>query len=348
MKFFIKNFSAFTLVELIVVVTIIALLSTIGFVSYSGYLVGVRDTNRISQATRILDSLQIYSISNRLPIPENKIDITIWSTIIWYQWDIWDTILESIDYSSSVRDPKDGTRFVYYLTHDRKNFQIMTFMEDQKSVFSFFSSTYANFLDRFPKTYGKRLWILLENNTHNPIHRLPSTTWDLVTLQGFTAYMSDTNVIEGLSSWDLLASSPIANCKRRKEVFWWNRDGIYEINPNGTALQVYCNMNKKWGGWLLVAKSDIAADPEIFSQDTEVWNIINLSGVYNLNVSEIDFHEIMLASFDHEINRINNYKIIPSSSFIYTLGHYTLNQSGITWWTSWDWFSWKQWMIFIR
>ncbi|NDK10016.1 prepilin-type N-terminal cleavage/methylation domain-containing protein [Candidatus Gracilibacteria bacterium] len=40
---------AFTLVELIVVITIIGILSTIGFVSYSNYLKGAQDSNRFSQ-----------------------------------------------------------------------------------------------------------------------------------------------------------------------------------------------------------------------------------------------------------------------------------------------------------
>ena len=46
---------AFTLVELIVVVTILAILSTIGFVSYSSYLIGVRDTNWISNMKALSD-----------------------------------------------------------------------------------------------------------------------------------------------------------------------------------------------------------------------------------------------------------------------------------------------------
>jgi len=43
------NIRAFTLVELIVVITIVGILSTVGFVSYSGYLTWARDSNRISQ-----------------------------------------------------------------------------------------------------------------------------------------------------------------------------------------------------------------------------------------------------------------------------------------------------------
>lgn len=68
--------SAFTLVELIVVITIVGILSTIGFVSYSSYLTGARDSNRISQMVKITDSMQVYSSTKSLPLPDNKIDIT--------------------------------------------------------------------------------------------------------------------------------------------------------------------------------------------------------------------------------------------------------------------------------
>ena len=67
--------SAFTLVELIVVVTILAILATIGFVSFSWYLAGTRDTNRIAQTKAMSDALELYSTKKSLPIPDDKIDI---------------------------------------------------------------------------------------------------------------------------------------------------------------------------------------------------------------------------------------------------------------------------------
>lgn len=71
-----KNKNAFTLVELIVVVTIIAILGTVGFISYSNYLTTARDSNRISQLTRIADALQVYTTRNSLPLPDNSVTIT--------------------------------------------------------------------------------------------------------------------------------------------------------------------------------------------------------------------------------------------------------------------------------
>jgi prepilin-type N-terminal cleavage/methylation domain-containing protein len=80
------NFKAFTLVELIVVITIVWILSTIGFVSYSGYLTWARDSNRISQMVKLSDSLQVYSATKSLPLPDNYVEIHASWSVIAYQW----------------------------------------------------------------------------------------------------------------------------------------------------------------------------------------------------------------------------------------------------------------------
>ena len=72
----VRTHIAFTLVELIVVITIIAILGTVGFISYSNYLTTARDSNRISQLTRIADALQTYSTQGMLPLPDNFVTIT--------------------------------------------------------------------------------------------------------------------------------------------------------------------------------------------------------------------------------------------------------------------------------
>lgn len=56
--------SAFTLVELIVVITILSILGTIAFVSLGGYAVLARESARIADINTITKSLNIYYTSN--------------------------------------------------------------------------------------------------------------------------------------------------------------------------------------------------------------------------------------------------------------------------------------------
>lgn len=76
---------AFTLVELIVVVTIIAILATIGFVSYSGYTVNARDSSRISQVTEISNAIHTYGTKNKMPLPDNYVELNAGSRTLSYQ-----------------------------------------------------------------------------------------------------------------------------------------------------------------------------------------------------------------------------------------------------------------------
>ena len=183
-KLWTKNYG-FTLVELIVVITIIAILGTVGFISYSNYLITARDSNRVSQSVRIADALQTYTTQNSLPLPENSITITDGWTVLSYQGDLWEGVLQTIDYSTTARDPRDNTPFVYVVDAARQNFQITSYMENPLSHNIWTSSqVYAGLANRFPVAYGIGLWALLEENTLIPIHRVPSygTSFDILTL----------------------------------------------------------------------------------------------------------------------------------------------------------------------
>ena len=54
-----KSPRAFTLIELIVVVTILAILGSIGFITMTGYLAGARDSARLSDMNNIYTQLNL-------------------------------------------------------------------------------------------------------------------------------------------------------------------------------------------------------------------------------------------------------------------------------------------------
>ncbi len=156
---------AFTLVELIVVITILAVLSTIWFVSYSWYLAWTRDTNRISQLKSISDWLHLFSTNHTLPSPDDNIDVKANSEVIATQWYAWKNTLETITYSTSGLDPKDKIYFSYYLTRDKKYFQLMTFLEEEDSLQTawIFNNTKAvDYSIRYPAVFWDKLWILTD------------------------------------------------------------------------------------------------------------------------------------------------------------------------------------------
>jgi prepilin-type N-terminal cleavage/methylation domain-containing protein len=77
---------AFTLVELIVVITILAIMATIGFISLLGYQGLARDSVRISDISTIEKVFSLYSVgSETFPLPDNAVTLTSSGEIIGYQ-----------------------------------------------------------------------------------------------------------------------------------------------------------------------------------------------------------------------------------------------------------------------
>ncbi len=192
----------FTIVELIVVITILAILSTIGFISYSWYLIWVRDTNRHSQLESIEKWLNTILTHGKLPLPGSYVEIKSWVNIIWYQWELWKNVLETIDYSWDGYDPLDKTYFTYYLTKNRKYFQLMAFLEDDNNLrlASNFNTSYAavDYTYRYPTFVWKKLWLLLNDN-NIPINSTGSLTSfdisDVWTTQNYKSYLNDNEYV---------------------------------------------------------------------------------------------------------------------------------------------------------
>ena len=239
---------AFTLVELIVVITILAILSTIWFVSYSSYLAWTRDTNRISQLKSISEWLHLYSTNHTLPKPDDSIDINVNWTTIAYQWYAWANTLETITYSTEWIDPKDKTFFSYYLTRDRKHFQLMAFLEEEDNLQN--QATAIDYTKRHPTVFWAKLWILTDTD-NNPVQEVVTTELDIATTT--TNYIARFKDSEELLQWTwsvLTWISSNASCKRLYDIEWKRKSWTYTIYPDWINwVWVYCDMENNGWWW---------------------------------------------------------------------------------------------------
>ncbi len=212
MKFKIK---AFTLVELIVALTILIFLSAIWYIKYSSYISSSRDTTRYSKLKGISDLLKAYKINKTLPAPSNFIEVRAKWKVIWYQWYAGSDLLDRIHYLSEWKDPNDNKYFTYYLSSDRKSFELLWFYENEDSLkFSWlFNKIYASHIDytnRYPIVVWDKIW-LLTTIKNTPIQEVDAyvSSWyvDLSWVNKndiFKSYITNKRIYE--LPWSKLAS----------------------------------------------------------------------------------------------------------------------------------------------
>ena len=126
------NNKAFTLVELIVVITILAVLATIWFMSFLWYTENSRDSARLSDLTSVSKVIDIYEIDSwKYPSNTNPFDVTYGSEIVFTQWTFWDKTISAILglINTAPLDPKTWNEYSYSLTSDGSEYEISWILE---------------------------------------------------------------------------------------------------------------------------------------------------------------------------------------------------------------------------
>lgn len=264
---------AFTVVELIIVITIVAILATIAFVSYQWFTTSSRDANRLSSLTNIEKGLNIFQIKTwKLPFPENSITLLSNWVVIWYQWDIADQTSQLLNFSKTPLEEWDGTYFTYSTNINRNIFQIWWFLE--KSQTSFLESTYATSLyyaSRYFTSVGSQLWILLVNtwsDINKPLHKLRSEA----SFTGFEINTFTWTLSNWINIWELKVvfnNEPSNNITWTGKVLsnieinyndefnivspncenWFTESSIYKI-PTGGPQTVWYTSLVWWVSWV--------------------------------------------------------------------------------------------------
>ncbi|MDQ7022778.1 MAG: fibrinogen-like YCDxxxxGGGW domain-containing protein [Candidatus Gracilibacteria bacterium] len=266
-----RVFAAFTLVELIVVITILAILATVGFVSFSGYLAGARDTNRVSQLKSMSDALELYRTKKDLPIPDDKVDVRVGPSsneeTIAYQGYIGKNVLETIEYTESGLDPKDKTYFSYFLTKNKKFFQLLAFLEEENDdvvVLNLNKVSAIDYSDRKFIVKGKKLGILLTGtgtDLNRPVQEVESiissgylnieNTNDIYNAILENGYeLTGTGTELKMLMGTILTGGVRNSCKvlLEKNSKLKGKDGYYLVNQE-LPTKVYCDMTTDGGGW---------------------------------------------------------------------------------------------------
>ncbi len=139
-----KRNNAFTLAELVVVISILAILSTVSFIYFADNISSTRDTKRLSDIASIETALKAYKQTKwSFPYPWNTFNITNNSFIVASQWKLDKNVrLSSLE--KLPEDPKTQWSYIYSITHTKQEFELAATLENEESSQTLLSGNYKS------------------------------------------------------------------------------------------------------------------------------------------------------------------------------------------------------------
>ncbi len=124
------NKKAFTLVELVVVITILVILSAIWFSSYSDYLSEARDAQRKADLIQIDSAMKNYKLKRwAYPATWSGFNISHWSDVLAVQWVLNNSVVVwTLD--KLPLDPKINKEYSFSTTSNLEEFQVAWTLEN--------------------------------------------------------------------------------------------------------------------------------------------------------------------------------------------------------------------------
>ncbi len=213
-----KNKKAFTLVELIVVITIIAILWTIAFISLQWYSKSSRNSVRISDVSNMKISLELFHLNSwKYPLPDdNEIVDYGWETL-WYQWQFWINVVSALSRNMSEipTDPLTNKKYIFSVINNKNEYQILSLLEWELSLNTINQTNAAN-IEVNPKVDWIYNGVFVKTASY--IVPSPSIITSITIPEWLWLTLDNTNITSQIINW------------------WENIPNIWNVNYNTWAL----------------------------------------------------------------------------------------------------------------
>ena len=294
---------AFTLVELIVVITILAVLATVWFISLTGYATESRDTKRMTDIATISKWLQTYLAKNsQVPEPsETKTIVNYSGSQLLTQWYAWESVLNEIKVQDA-KDPVDNTFYTYSTNASNTKFQLLWFLENLYTQNKAnISKANADYWDRVIYTKWHSVWVLLDNQDYTPINITPNSDIDLETSSDVYVWVF-TNKYQITGSGDVLKENILG---AHKNLFGWEVfDQNCQLDDVIVWNQVWAWCNSTLWNWFEFWETLDATILYCYDyQWNDTWDCSNSSEMKSTSMA-IDWNSDANENWDREYHNI--------------------------------------------
>lgn len=258
-----KNEAAFTLVELIVAASLLIILSTIGFYSYTQSLWSARDSARksdlITLEAQLLNHKRVFG---SFPVPGNSFEIHNRWYRVANQWllnrEVW------IENATTLPvDPLIDRAYTYSTTRNRQEFQLAATLENEdinKSIIRWnYVSVSRNILPTIILAYdgsgiieiNQSVWdwntnrnsFVFDESIINLVYDIE--TWSPLTRWDFSWLMDEAMNNNFWQSTSYRSCEEISNAWKRISPEWWNDE--YQIRNSSWELEdISCTCDTNW------------------------------------------------------------------------------------------------------
>ena len=283
------NKKAFTLVELIVVITILAILWTISMLAFQGYTVNARDSVRVYDLNNIKSAIEYTRVENGTYItPDNWVDITYSGSIaVWNQGVFWDEAKRKTQRLDKVPvDPLTQDEYTFSVTSNGWEFELGAIMEWDDVVYgspSILDSTYAatSFRAFINGTYNGKI-AKASSGWYDYVFAVPSiisselwtptisyiTTNNKLVMKWYenlpASYNNTTNWSTTLLERDFINEDDIV-------VFSWSFDILKKDESWLEQVLFLSNLQKAYSGTVIQDSSEIKQILEVDTLDNKEW-----------------------------------------------------------------------------
>lgn len=275
-----KQIKAFTLVELIVVIIILAILWTIAFIAMQWYNADARDSLRVSDMWKIKSSLEYYYVDSwKYPDPTALQPVTYSWALAWNQWTFWNSTFINIEKLDKIpKDPLTNREYSYSLLANWQEYELASLIESDSIALTWFNWANADEQTSIAKLTWTYNWMALRVNTDTTLYilALPSITTSI-----------DLNIEENRTLETIIPQKElvIENFRNLPNTYIWsNYDSNKETeNENFTLPTNY--IVYQWNIDDLTPQELITRLQQTYSW-TSISTIENTKELYNINPND--------------------------------------------------------------